>query len=200
MGIYLLSGPIACGKGAASEKIEEDKGKDNVSVFTLSDILREEVNQRGLPETRDTLATVGEELRDELGEGALAEKIKPHIEENINKGINTVVDSIRKNEEVEVIKNYFSDSCLMYIQTSMETRLDRLKSRARRDDMAMEDIQEVLQRELEVYDFQEIEERADVRVNGELAKEQMKEMIGEKLQEFQEGNQELKSFMAPKIK
>jgi len=66
-----IVGPIASGKGEVV-KILQSRG---FTAFSLSNVLREILTDRGAPVTRENLIALGNKLRTEMGQQVLAELI-----------------------------------------------------------------------------------------------------------------------------
>jgi dCMP deaminase len=120
-----LTGKNAAGKGEVAAFLKEG----GFQYFSLSDVLREELQAKGLPVTRDNLIRIGNELRKAHGPGALASRILSKLE--IDK--NYVVDSFRNPREVEAFRsqNHFH---LIHVTALPEVRFERIKARKRESD------------------------------------------------------------------
>src|SRR5678815_3787020 len=70
-----ITGPNAAGKGEAAAYLVQ-KG---YAYHSLSDVLREDLELRGIPPTRENLIAIGNELRTLGGAGVLAERILPRL-------------------------------------------------------------------------------------------------------------------------
>ena len=126
-----LTGRNAAGKGEAADYLKS-KG---FAYYSLSDALREEATKRNLEHSRDNLIRLGNELREKLGPGCLAQNINKKIKERLakNKNQNFVVDSIRGPFEAkELMKN--KDFTLVGIDAPVELRFKRLLERNRLGD------------------------------------------------------------------
>jgi len=97
-----LVGPIAAGK---STTVEILKKKGFVS-YSLSDRIREEIQNRNLEITRESLNKVSNELRETIGADVLAKKTSDLINQENQEKI--VVDSIRNPQEINYLKDQFS--------------------------------------------------------------------------------------------
>jgi dephospho-CoA kinase len=76
MSLYIgLTGPNASGKGEVA-RILAARG---FTLHSLSDVVREEATRRGLDHSRENLILTGTALRQQRGEGALAERILPML-------------------------------------------------------------------------------------------------------------------------
>lgn len=117
-----LVGPIASGKGEVAKYLRSL----GFSYFSLSDRVREEIMERGLPLTRENLQNVGNQLREVFGGQVLAERtvdMLGDIEDLV------VIDSIRNPSEIEFLKETLGIT-IIGIDASPETRLDWYLHRA----------------------------------------------------------------------
>ena len=120
-----LTGPNAAGKGEASAFL---RGRGFL-VHSLSDVIRDEAAQQGLPPTREHLIRIGNRLREEGGPGVLAERILDRL------GRQDVVDSIRNPAEVSVLRR-LPRFVLLGVTAPVEVRFRRALQRARPGDPA----------------------------------------------------------------
>jgi dCMP deaminase len=117
-----LTGKNGSGKTAVSEYLQ-NRGFE---YYSLSDEIRNEIRRRGEEINRDVLIRVGNELREKLGTGILAEKIMSNLES----GRNYVVDSIRNPHEVEALRRR-PDFTLMALEADETVRFERSRKRGR---------------------------------------------------------------------
>ncbi len=120
-----LTGPNATGKGEVSAVLR----RQGFGVHSLSDVVRDEAAQRGLPPEREHLIRIGNLLREEGGAGILAERILDRL------GRRDVVDSIRNPAEVTVLRR-LPHFVLLGVTASVEVRFRRALRRARPGDPA----------------------------------------------------------------
>jgi dephospho-CoA kinase len=121
-----LTGPNSSGKGETAAYLATRHG---YRLRSLSDVLREEAKRRGLEPVRGVLIPLGNELRHELGAGALAEMILQELKPL------ALVDSIRNPEEVAVLRR-LPGFLLVAVDAPMALRFERSLSRARPGDPA----------------------------------------------------------------
>ena len=137
-----LTGYMGTGKGEIV-KLLEQRGYKYIS---LSDIVREEADKRGLPQNRENLQTIGNSLRQFHGANVLAETVRRTIE---NSGIQKwVVDGIRNpGEEMELRKlNGFK---MIGMGADKEIIIRRIMDRNRRGELLnRETIMQRLQKEM----------------------------------------------------
>jgi dCMP deaminase len=120
-----LTGRNASGKGEVAEFLKT-KG---FYYHSLSDVIRGEVEKKGLEVTRENLIMTGRELRAKHHTGFLAEQILQLLEPDKN----YVVDSFRHPDEVAVFRSR-SNFRLISVQATPEIRFERIKMRAREAD------------------------------------------------------------------
>jgi dephospho-CoA kinase len=96
--VFGFVGPIASGKGTAVSFLTERGYK----AYSLSDRIREEIRNRNIPVTRETLNTVSNELRNFYGPDILAKRTFEIVEKD-NPEL-AVIDSIRNPSEARFLK------------------------------------------------------------------------------------------------
>ena len=107
-------------------------------VVVMGDVLREEVRERGLPPTDQNIGAVANQLRREEGMDAIARRCIPKIEALRARAV--VIDGIRGIAEVETFRRTFGeDFTLVRVDAPFELRLERLRRRARSDDVGSAD-------------------------------------------------------------
>lgn len=137
-----LVGPIASGKGTISEYLKS-KG---FTYFSLSNVVREETQNRGLEMTRKNLQDVGNDLRETFGGAVLVNK----LEERILKEDFVVIDGIRNPEEIYAIKKKFNGKIVnisAYKNRRVERYMDRAKERGE-DDATISSFNKIDKRDL----------------------------------------------------
>ncbi len=125
-----IVGYNASGKDAVAIILE----KNGFTHYSLSAIVKQKVNEKGIEPTRENLIQTGNELRLQNGSAVLAEKTGKLINENPTKDY--VITSIRNPYEVESLKKEFKDNFhLIYINTDPKIRFERLRKRNRENDV-----------------------------------------------------------------
>jgi dCMP deaminase len=117
-----LTGKNGSGKTAVCEYLQSR----GFECHSLSDEIRNEIRKRGLEITREILIEVGNELREKLGPGILAERIL----KNLGDDRNYVIDSIRNPHEVEVLRRR-PDFTLLALEANGTIRFERSRKRGR---------------------------------------------------------------------
>jgi dCMP deaminase len=120
-----LTGKFAAGKGTVAERLMAL----GYRYHSLSDILREELAARGVPEGRDALREIGNEIRQTGGPGVLAKRLV----ERLGQGGDHIVDSIRNPAEVAELRA-LPNFALIAVDASADVRFARLRSRDRTGD------------------------------------------------------------------
>ncbi|KAF2071764.1 hypothetical protein CYY_006910 [Polysphondylium violaceum] len=125
-----------CGLNASGKSTVCHFFKDQgYTVLSLSDIIRKTLSDRNIPENRDNLINMGNELRNKSGAGVLAMKTIDILESNKN----YVIDSIRHPDEVKAFREMFlgannNDNRKFYlisITSPPMARFNRIQSRNR---------------------------------------------------------------------
>ena len=93
-----LTGPMGSGKTTVLEVLK----KLDYQYVTLSDMIREEADRRGIRQERENMMNIGQNLREEFGAGVLAERALQKAKKS--GGGNWVIDGIRNPAEVEILK------------------------------------------------------------------------------------------------
>ncbi len=105
-----------------------------IPVVSMGDEVRAEAERRGLPLTDENIGGTGTALRKGEGMDAIAKRCVPKIREQ--KGNVLVIDGIRNIEEINFFKKQFGrDFRLIAINAPFDVRFERVKKRARSDDM-----------------------------------------------------------------
>jgi len=123
-----LSGPYAAGKGAVMAYLEQR----SFYPLSLSDVIRDELAERGESETRERMIETGTELRARHGEAVLAERLLAKIRPDRN----YVIDSIRHPAEVEALRAGRTDFKLVWVDADPAIRIERIRHRGRPGDPA----------------------------------------------------------------
>jgi dCMP deaminase len=121
-----LSGLNGSGKGEVLNYLEER----SFYPFSLSDVIRRQLEEQGLSETRDRMIETGRAIRTEKGPGGLAEMLADKIISDRN----YVVDSIRHPAEVEVLRSRTPHFHLIWVDAPAAIRLVRMNERGRAGD------------------------------------------------------------------
>lgn len=131
-----LTGTNGSGKGEVAAYFQ----KNGYAYFSLSDLIREEVQKEGGKITRDSLIRKGNELRAKYGPDILARRVAKKIKKN------AVVDSIRNAQEVEYFRRR-KNFILLAVDAPPEVRFERVKRRGR--DESATTFEEFLRKETE---------------------------------------------------
>ncbi len=120
-----LTGLNGAGKGEAAEFLK----KRGFRYYSLSDVIREELEKEGKPVTRQNLIESGNRLRQQYGTSILADRILKRLDSDKN----YVVDSFRNPNEVAAFRSR-KDFILLKITADPEIRFERVRQRAREND------------------------------------------------------------------
>ncbi|UCE42551.1 MAG: AAA family ATPase [Candidatus Aminicenantes bacterium] len=131
-----LTGTNGAGKGEVASFFVE-KG---YAYFSLSDVIREELQKENQEITRDNLIRMGNFMRRQFSPDILARRLAKKIQGK------TVIDSIRNPKEVEFFRNQ-KNFMLLAIDAPVELRFKRVKRRGRMESVS--NLQEFLAKEAE---------------------------------------------------
>ncbi len=121
MGIILgVTGNLGSGKDTVADYLVEKHGCHKI---VLSDLMRKELRKRGLGETKQNMALLGDELRQKFGQGIIGERAAKKIMENNWEKV--VVAGFRSLEETKPIKALADSFILGEVRTPKNTRFSR---------------------------------------------------------------------------
>jgi dephospho-CoA kinase len=137
-----ITGTIGAGKGTVVGYLVEQKGFEHYSV---REFLLKEIRKRGLPENRDSMFHLANELRSQFSPSWVTDQL---YLEAIASGKNCVIESIRTPGEADSLrsKGHFF---LFAIDADPKLRYERIVSRhSETDDISFETFLENEQREM----------------------------------------------------
>lgn len=121
-----VAGRNGAGKGELVRFLEAR----SFTALSLSDVIRQELAARGLPESRERMIEVGQELRRRSGPGAMAQALVKQLLPDRNYAI----DSIRHPVEVEILRHCGQSFHLVWVDANIATRFARMQARGRQGD------------------------------------------------------------------
>lgn len=121
-----LTGSNCSGKDTIAEYISK---KYDYKHFSLSDIIREMMKEKGIEPTRENLIIFGTKLREKNGNDVLAKKV---LEKTDLDG-KYCITSIRHPDEVNGLRKR-KDFVLVNIDASQDVRFERMQKRERQGD------------------------------------------------------------------
>ncbi len=141
-----ITGTLGAGKGTIVEYLKEKKGYDHYSVRKY---LLEEICRRGLPENRDSMVLVANDLRSKHGASFITDQLYIEAAE---KGKNCIIESIRTPGEIFSLRgktNFF----LFAVDAKPEIRYQRIRQRqSETDEISYATFLENEQREMNTND------------------------------------------------
>jgi len=120
-----ITGSFCAGKDTAADYLV----KKGFIHYSLSDVIREEADKRGIKKIRKNLQDLGSKLRADYGNSVLAEMALKIF--NNNKDY--VVTSIRHSAEVDALRKR-QDFFLVHMYAPAKIRFKRMKERNREED------------------------------------------------------------------
>jgi len=168
--------------GAGKSTIADGLKSKGYEIINMGNAVRNEAKKRNLEPTGSNLGKLMLDLREKNGPGAVAELVKPQIENS--KSTVIIIDGIRSSAEIEVLRK-FGAVKLLAIHASTNTRFGFLQQRGRSDDpKTKENFEERDNRELGVGISNPIALSDDAISNNNFTKEQLIEVSFKKIEEW----------------
>jgi len=176
--IVCLTGMPGAGKSTIADGLKS-KGFE---IINMGNAVRAEAKNRNLEPSGKNLGKLMLELREKNGPGAIAELVRPQIENSKSNVI--IIDGIRSSPEIEVLRKYGTVK-LLAIHASTDTRFGFLQKRGRSDDpQTKETFEERDDRELGVGISNPIALSDDAISNNNLTKEELIEEAFRKIEQW----------------
>lgn len=138
-----LTGPSVGGKAQAAKLLI----KKGYEVTSLSDILREELRKRGIPEDdRKALQDLGDEWRAKYGHNVLALRA---LDRHYKEGKKLAIDSIRHPAEIDAIRVFTREAFIIGLDAPVDIRAKRATKRKRGGIESEEEFKKLDKREFE---------------------------------------------------
>lgn len=122
-----ITGTLGAGKGTIVDYLVRNKGYAHYSVRGF---LLHEIKRRKLPENRDSMVEVANDLRSRFGPAYIVEKL---YDEAVKSGKNAIIESIRTTGEIESLRSkglFF----LLAVDADVEIRFNRILQRGSETD------------------------------------------------------------------
>ncbi|GAB7014282.1 AAA family ATPase [Halolamina salina] len=164
------------GKGEAAAVAREEE----LPVVTMGDVIREETRRRGL-DPSEHHGEIAQQLREEEGETAIADRCIPMVREAAEEQDGepvVLVDGLRSMAEVERFVDAFGeDFLLVSIEAPFDLRAKRLGDRGREaTDLDREKLREREERELG-FGMGEVIDAADLTIHNDDSLERFREQV-----------------------
>ncbi|NQU98758.1 AAA family ATPase [Candidatus Woesearchaeota archaeon] len=131
-----VTGTLGAGKGTIVDYLVKEK---EFKHYSCSGFITEEIVRRGLEVNRDSMVSVGNDLRMKYGPGYVAASLYDQAKK---KGCNAVIESIRTEGEVNTLKEK-DKFTLFAVDANQRIRYERNKKReSSKDNISYEKFQE----------------------------------------------------------
>ena len=127
MYIIGITGTIGAGKGTIVDFLKKEKG---FAHYSVRDFLWKEVHTRGLPENRDSLTNVANELRKNNSPSYIVDELYKIA---IQEGRDAIIESIRTPGEIESLRRK-GNFVLIAVDADQKIRYERIVERKSQTD------------------------------------------------------------------
>ena len=117
-----ITGTLGAGKGTIVNYLINEKG---FAHFSVREFLLKEIERRGLPQNRDSMVVVANDLRATHSPSYITDKL---YEQAVKTGKNAVIESIRTPGEVDSLREK-SNFYLFAVDANPKIRYERIKKR-----------------------------------------------------------------------
>ena len=129
--VVAVVGMPGCGKGELAAVVSEA----GFPVYSMGDMIRAEVDSRGLEGDPLIFGRIAQELRDEFGYAVLAERLAPIVDEAKKEHSIVMIEGMRGTDEKGVFLDYWSDDFkVVAIAADADLRFQRITARGRAED------------------------------------------------------------------
>lgn len=122
-----ITGTLGAGKGTIVDYLAEKKGFVHFSVRAW---LKKEMHKRGMPNNRDSMTSLANELRAQHSPSYVTDQL---LEEAKKTGQNCIIESIRTPGEITSLRNK-GDFYLFAVDADPQLRFQRIQKRASETD------------------------------------------------------------------
>jgi dephospho-CoA kinase len=171
-----ITGTLGAGKGTVVEYLVEKK---NFVHFSVREFLLEEIRKLHLPENRDSMVVVANNLRNTYGSAYIVNEL---YKKAIQTGKNAIIESIRNVGEIEALKQ-LGTFYLIAVDAKQEQRYKRIILRnSETDVISFEEFVSNEHREMQSDDpsaqnIQACIELADIKMENNTSKEELYSQI-----------------------
>ena len=120
MTIIGITGTFGSGKGTVVQYLKDKYGFKHYSARAF---ISEEVSRRNLPDIRDNLRLVANELRTSHGSSYVAEQLYNRA---LQDGQNSVIESLRSTGEITALRNKPQSFFLLAVDAAPKVRYERI--------------------------------------------------------------------------
>jgi len=159
-----VGGTIGAGKDVCTDYLKQ---KYNFTVLEMGDLVREELKQSNMSETRENLQFLAKKRTDEFGIGFWTRKAVKKVEGM--KADHVAINGVRRPVDVTLPKKVFGDKFkLLFVDADVAVRFKRLKERKRPGDpKTLSEFKKQEQNEWKIFDFERTMKLADFTIKNE---------------------------------
>ena len=142
-----ITGLPGSGKSILSKQAE----RHNWKVLTMGDVVRDEIDSRGLEHNPETTGQVALDLRREFGETIIVDRLAKHVLLHLSENFNVLIDGIRSPKEItQFTKLIGSRPIVVGVKADENTRYQRLLLRNRAEDGHLKNLKDRDLREIKL--------------------------------------------------
>jgi dephospho-CoA kinase len=161
-----VGGTIGAGKDVCTDYLKQ---KYKFTVLEMGDLVREELKQSNMSETRENLQFLAKKRTDEFGIGFWTRKAVKKAEDLGIKADYVAINGVRRPVDATLPKKVFGDKFkLLFVDADVAVRFKRLKERKRPGDpKTLSEFKKQEQNEWKIFDFERTMKLADFTIKNE---------------------------------
>lgn len=143
--VVAVCGMPGSGKGEFAAILAEH----HIPILSMGDMVRREVQIRGLEESPSIFGEVAHDMRMKFGKNVLAVRLVEAINELLNSHNVVLIEGMRGTDEFDVFHNEWGEDFIsVAIDTHEDIRFARIQKRGRSEDGSKEEFEQRNQREI----------------------------------------------------
>lgn len=159
-----VGGTIGAGKDVCTDHLRKNHG---FTIIEMGDLVREELKQNGMSESRENLQFLAKKRTDEFGIGYWARKTIQKVESLKTDFV--AINGVRRPIDATLPKKVFGEKYkLIFVDAAVEVRFKRLKARKRPGDpKTLAEFKKQEQAEWKLFDFERAMKVADFTIKND---------------------------------
>ncbi len=143
--VVAVCGMPGSGKGEFAAILAEH----HIPILSMGDMVRREVQIRGLEESPSIFGEVAHDMRMKFGKNILAVRLVEAVNELLQSHLVVLIEGMRGTDEFDVFQNEWGEDFIsVAIDTNEDIRFARIQKRGRSEDGSREEFEQRNQREI----------------------------------------------------